>query len=140
MTEPNEQERLLYGDLTARIRRMLETAAHDSFLFHEDTIALLEPMIPAGSKVLDAGCGRGTLTLWLAERGCNVVAIDPSEERLAHTRELVREKKLDQRVRLESSHLPDAFPEDILMLFWIVFPCGTYPTGEALFQPLLRRI
>jgi cyclopropane fatty-acyl-phospholipid synthase-like methyltransferase len=113
MSEPNEQEKLLYGDLTARIRRMLEPAAHDSFLFHEDTIALLEPVIAPASKVLDAGCGRGTMTVWLAERGCNVVAIDPSEERLAHTRGLLREKELEDRARLEASHLPDAFPADI---------------------------
>lgn len=120
MTESNEQERLLYGELTAHIRRMLEPAAHDSFLYYEDTIRLLDPVIPRGSKVLDAGCGRGTLTAWLASRDCEVIAIDPSEERLSHTRELLREKKLDQKVKLEASHLPDSFPQD---RFDVVLDC-----------------
>jgi SAM-dependent methyltransferase len=110
--EANVQEQLLYGDLTARIRRLLEPMAHDSFLFFEDTIRLLEPEIPSGSKVFDAGCGRGTITAWLASRGCNVVAVDSSRQRLEHTRHLLHEKKLDQNITLEESHLPDAFPED----------------------------
>ena len=79
--EANVQEQLLYGDLTARIRRLLEPVAHDSFLFFEDTIRLLEPEIPPGSKVFDAGCGRGTITAWLAARGCNVVAVDSSSQK-----------------------------------------------------------
>lgn len=112
MSEVNEQERLLYGELTAHIRRMLEPVAHDSFLFHEDTVKLLDPLVPHGSKVLDAGCGRGTLTAWLASRDCEVVAIDPDEQRLSQTREILREKKLDKKVTLEASHLPDAFPQD----------------------------
>ncbi len=110
--EEHKQEQLLYGDLTARIRRMLEPTAHDSFLFFEDTIRNLEPEIQRGSKVLDAGCGRGTLTAWLAERGCLVVAADSSVERVDQTRHLLSEKNLDANVRLEVSHLPDLFPED----------------------------
>lgn len=110
--ESNPQEQLLYGELTARIRRLLEPVAHDSFLFFEDTIQLLEPEIPAGSKVFDAGCGRGTITAWLASRGCKVIAVDSSRERLEHTRALLHEKNLDEHIQLEESKLPDAFPED----------------------------
>ena len=106
------QESLLYGSLTARIRRMLEPAAHDSFLFFEDTLRFLEPEISNGAKVFDAGCGRGTLTAWLAERGCEVVAVDSNQERVDQTRELLQEKGLDKNVHLEVSQLPDAFPED----------------------------
>ncbi len=110
--EANIQEQLLYGDLTARIRRLLEPVAHDSFLFFEDTVRLLEAEIPPGAKVFDAGCGRGTITAWLAARGCNVVAVDSSSQRIAQTRNLLHEKGLDQNIKLEESHLPDAFPED----------------------------
>jgi ubiquinone/menaquinone biosynthesis C-methylase UbiE len=110
--ELNTQEQLLYGELTARIRRMADPVAHDSFLFYEDTIQLLEPQIPSGSKVFDAGCGRGTLTAWLAERGCQVVAIDSNRDRIEQTRELLREKKISSRVKLEVSQIPERFPED----------------------------
>ena len=121
MSEVNEQEQLLYGDLTAHIRRMLEPFAHDSFLFYEETVRLLEPLVVPGSKVLDAGCGRGTLTAWLAGQDCSVVAIDPDEGRLAQTRELLHEKNLADKVILEASHLPDSFPNDHFDLVLDVF-------------------
>lgn len=106
------REQLLYGELTARLRRMLEPVAHDSFLFHRDTTELLRADISNEARVLDAGCGRGTITAWLAERGCSVVAIDSSPERIEHTRGLLYEKNLSGRVTLEVSKLPDAFPRD----------------------------
>jgi cyclopropane fatty-acyl-phospholipid synthase-like methyltransferase len=121
--EQTSQDVLLYGNLTARVRRMLEPVAHDSFLFYEDTLRFLENEIPAGAKVFDAGCGRGTITAWLAERGCQVVAIDSSEERISHTKELLREKGLEQRVHLETSHLPDSFPEDH---FEVILDCFSW--------------
>ena len=121
--ETNSQEALLYGNLTARIRRMLEPVAHDSFLFYEDTIRFLENEIVSGAKVFDAGCGRGTITAWLAERGCRVVAIDSSEDRIKHTNELLREKHLEDRVHLEVSKLPDFFPEDH---FEVILDCFSW--------------
>jgi cyclopropane fatty-acyl-phospholipid synthase-like methyltransferase len=108
----HSQEQLLYSDLMARIRRMLEPIAHDSFLFYEDTLKLLDQEIPASAKVFDAGCGRGTITAWLAGRGSKVVAVDTSAERIEHARELLHERNLEKNVHLEVSHLPDLFPED----------------------------
>src|SRR5262249_42934430 len=106
------QEQLLYSDLMARIRRMLEPVAHDSFLFYEDTLRLLDKEIPNGAKVFDAGCGRGMITAWLAGRNSKVVAVDTSAERIEQTRELLHERNLEKNVHLEVSHLPDLFPED----------------------------
>lgn len=91
---------------------MLEPVAHDSFLFYEDTLRLLDKEIPSGAKVFDAGCGRGMITAWLAARNSQVVAVDTSAERIEHARELLHERKLEKNVRLEVSHLPDLFPED----------------------------
>ena len=116
-------EELLYGELTARLRRMLEPVAHDSFLFYNDTTELLRADIHKGAQVLDAGCGRGTLTAWLAEQGCSVVAIDASAERVEHTRALLHEKNLQQRVTLEISRLPDAFP---MNHFDIILDCFSW--------------
>jgi cyclopropane fatty-acyl-phospholipid synthase-like methyltransferase len=115
------QEALLYGALNARIRRMLEPVAHDSFLFFEDTIALLAQHVQPGLKVFDAGCGRGIITAWLAEKGCKVVAVDSSQERIDQTKQLLQEKGLHQNVRLEVSQLPDSFPEDDFDLILDVF-------------------
>ena len=115
------QEKLLYGLLNARVRRMLEPVAHDSFLFFDDTIRILAPEVRPGLKVFDAGCGRGTITAWLAEQGCEVVAVDSDQERVAQTRQLLQEKKLDANVSLEASQLPDSFPADHFDLILDVF-------------------
>lgn len=42
--------------------------------------AELEPHLPNGGTAIDLGCGVGTGTLWLAEKGYQVFAIDNSEE------------------------------------------------------------
>jgi SAM-dependent methyltransferase len=52
------------------------------------TIALLGDV--AGRDVLDAGCGAGPLSAWLAENGANVVGIDGSSAMVALARERVR--------------------------------------------------
>lgn len=36
-----------------------------------------------GSRVLDVGCGQGTQAIRLAQRGCDVVGVDPSTDLLA---------------------------------------------------------
>jgi 2-polyprenyl-3-methyl-5-hydroxy-6-metoxy-1,4-benzoquinol methylase len=35
-------------------------------------------LIPSGAHVLDYGCGTGCESGWLADRGCRVLAHDPS--------------------------------------------------------------
>ncbi|MDA0172439.1 class I SAM-dependent methyltransferase [Solirubrobacter taibaiensis] len=46
--------------------------------------ALLPPV--AGRRVLDAGCGAGRHSAWLAEQGAEVVGLDASPEMLARAR------------------------------------------------------
>ena len=123
MTEPTTHDSLLYGELTAHVRRMLEPVAHDSFLFFEDTIRLLEPEIPPGVRVFDAGCGRGTITAWLAGRGCQVTAVDSNEDHVEQTRELLMEKQLIENVRLRASFLPDRFPDE---QFDVILDCFSW--------------
>jgi SAM-dependent methyltransferase len=46
----------------------------------------IEPLIHAGDTVLEIGCGTGVDALWLAGRGCRVVATDASDAMLAIAR------------------------------------------------------
>ena len=45
-----------------------------------DELVLVLEKLPAGSKVLDVGCGTAHLTNWIKEKGFEVVGIEPSTE------------------------------------------------------------
>lgn len=45
-----------------------------------------------GQKVLDLGCGTGTLARGFAKRGCNAVGLDPSPDMLAQARQLANQE------------------------------------------------
>lgn len=62
-------------------------------------VALLGP--EAGERVLDLGCGGGTLTEALVAQGCQVVGVDGSEEQV----EAARARGLDARV-MDAHALP----------------------------------
>jgi 2-polyprenyl-3-methyl-5-hydroxy-6-metoxy-1,4-benzoquinol methylase len=44
--------------------------------------------LPAGSRILDAGCGNGFFTKQIHERGFDVVGMDVEESRIVHARKL----------------------------------------------------
>jgi len=51
------------------------------------TVRKLVGEIPAGSRVLDVGCGNGSQVSHLVPEGCEVVGIDPSESGIQRARE-----------------------------------------------------
>ena len=59
--------------------------------YGEDVINLITK--PAGSRVADLGCGNGTLTKKLCDKGYNVVGIDSSEDMLSLARSKYPELK-----------------------------------------------
>jgi protein-L-isoaspartate O-methyltransferase len=67
---------------------------------HTDLIAILPP---PGSTVLDIGAGSGRDAAWLATKGYDVVAVEPSEAMLAHA----RAKHASSRIQWLSDSLPD---------------------------------
>src|SRR5262245_47376107 len=50
------------------------TKAHNAFYDKPAVLSLLPPV--AGKRVLDAGCGPGAYSEWLADNGADVVAVD----------------------------------------------------------------
>src|SRR5438309_2129152 len=76
---------------------------YESLLF-EDVHADLIPILPApGATLLDIGAGSGRDAAWLASRGYDVVAVEPSEAMLAHA----RAKHPSSRIQWLSDSLPD---------------------------------
>jgi SAM-dependent methyltransferase len=76
---------------------------------HGDRIATMPPNprltdvavgLPAG-RALDAGCGHGAETLWLAARGWTVTAVDFSATALAHARSTAETLGADIAARID---------------------------------------
>ena len=65
------------------------------------------PKLPPGSRVLDVGCGPGTMTLKGAEAGHRMVGLDLSPIALSMAR-----KRLDSR-HFEAELIEGSFPEDV---------------------------
>ncbi len=59
------------------------------YLAHRDEYCAMKPYLdrlPAGARLLDAGCGMGDWTVFLAEQGFNVVGLDISQAVIAALR------------------------------------------------------
>jgi len=70
---------------------------------------LLELLAPqAGERVLDLGCGDGSLTQKLVAAGCEVVAIDSSAAQVAAARERGLDARVADAQRLDFEHEFDA--------------------------------
>lgn len=75
---------------------------------YESIARLVEP----GMRVLDAGCGEGVLSWYLAERGATVVAMDISRPNLENAKKFLEKKGVADRVTLvqgDAERLP--FPD-----------------------------
>ncbi|MEJ2759858.1 MAG: methyltransferase domain-containing protein [Anaerolineales bacterium] len=74
---------------------------------------LVEEFVQPGMRVLEIGCGTGTLTLAMARRGAQVTGIDVSPEMLGAAGQRVVEAKLQEFVSLklmDAAFVEDTFP------------------------------
>ena len=64
------------------------------------------PEIPAGSRVLEIGCGSGKTVGALVHRSCDVTAIDFSEKAVEMTRRIMMRYDTGDAVVADARHLP----------------------------------
>jgi SAM-dependent methyltransferase len=91
-------------------------------------------MLDAGVTVLDAPCGFGRNSLFLAQRGCNVIAVDIDHERIGFIASRVSsEPRLGQNIHLavcdlNTRHLPfgDASFGALLIVHFIPTEWSSY--------------
>jgi ubiquinone/menaquinone biosynthesis C-methylase UbiE len=98
-----------YDELAPDYADDLESSPYHEHLARPGTTAL----VPAveGSRILDAGCGRGQFAAWLADNGAEVVGVDASEEMLAEARERLATGDGDA-VTLQRTDLAEPLPFD----------------------------
>jgi len=62
---------------------------------------IVENHIAVGDKVLEIGCGTGTLAILCAEKGASVVGFDISPQMLSIANKKIRERNSTDRIQLE---------------------------------------
>ena len=70
-----------------------------------DVVAELPP-----GRALDLGCGEGADSVWLAERGWDVVAVDISETALGRAKEAAGTRGVNDRIEFVQLDLSEDFP------------------------------
>jgi SAM-dependent methyltransferase len=72
-----------------------------------------EEVPPVGGRCLDVACGMGEVTVWAAQRGFRVVALDASEVAVDSLRTSVADVGLEDLVDARVHDLDDGLPDDL---------------------------
>ena len=93
--------------------------------FPQSLLRMNEVMMEAATikstdKVLDAGCGIGGSSIFIAERlGCHVTGISLSEKQINKAKELAREKKVEDKIEFEvMDYCSTSFPDKSFDVVW----------------------
>jgi hypothetical protein len=84
----------------------------------DEVVGVLSSLMPQGARVLDVGCGTGSVSIQLiANRGLSLIGVEPDEERAQRAR--------DRGVTVRAARLtPELIAE--LGSFWSTFPIRTH--------------
>lgn len=108
-----DRNKEIYGTLHDEIitKRFQSTSPIRRFA-HRSQYQVFADLIPAGSRVLDAGCGEGVLSVMLARKGCTVVGVDLSEPNIVACKEYAAKEGETERTEflvgdIEHMNFPD---------------------------------
>ena len=97
------------------------TPHHRAALQHMNQKTAEAAGIRPGLHVLDAGCGVGGPSIFLAAQGCTVEGITLSEKQVATCRENARRMKMDHRIRFsQQNYLETSFPDNTFDVVWAI--------------------
>lgn len=69
-------------------------------------------------NILELGCGAGYDSLFFAQKGLEVVAVDFSQTAIGHVRDLITENKLEDKIQCRVKDLTKPWPKK-------TYPCAT---------------
>ncbi|MEI8205741.1 MAG: class I SAM-dependent methyltransferase, partial [Kiritimatiellales bacterium] len=105
----NDQSSERYWDALAELYQRETRISTDDFhygpLLPGDSTLRLLPNIGNFSRCLEVGCGGGQNSIFLAKQGAPCIAVDISEEQLAHGRKLAAAEKVEidfRRISMDS--------------------------------------
>ena len=112
----NENLALHYGYWEEGIK------THSQALLNKNRIMADVAGIKPGSYVLDAGCGIGGSSIWLAKhRGCRAKGITVSADQVGHAKKNARRHGVAEQVDFEvSDFLKTPFPDETFDVVWAV--------------------
>jgi cyclopropane fatty-acyl-phospholipid synthase-like methyltransferase len=116
------------------------TRGHADALIRLNQVLAEHVAIQPGERVLDAGCGVGGSSMWLAaQRGAEVVGITLSERQVMHAGRLAAQRALGDRVRFEQAdytHTP--FPAGSFDVVWAIESVCHAPDKPAFYREAVR--
>jgi len=93
-----EQNKEIYGSLHDQIiTKRFRAASPIRRFVHRSQYGIFADLVPAGSTVLDAGCGEGILSVMLAAKGCTVTGVDLSEPNIEAAKKYAAEEGASDR-------------------------------------------
>lgn len=92
-----ERVRQFYNEYGEKEWNRLDLSAYHRLVYHNH-VKFMEPHIGPGKRVLDAGCGAGRFSIYIAQSGSKVTLLDISDGQLALARQKINEMGLDGQV------------------------------------------
>ena len=100
----SEQDRRRWDERYAKRETIATAEPPRLFAAHHD-------IFPTAGSALDLACGQGPGTIWLAQRGLNVLGLDVSAVAIGQARDQARRSGVGDRCRFEVVDLDDGLPD-----------------------------
>lgn len=116
------------------------TRSHTDALKNMNRVLADRVQIQSGERVLDAGCGVGGSSFWLAkERGAEVVGITLAPGQVGKARSYAARRRLADRVHFEvADFTATPFPDASFDVVWAVESLCHAPDKAAFYQEAAR--
>lgn len=100
----------LYERYHSKRSEQKRTIGDDNFTYRE-LLSLLQKHSLDTKKILDIGCGVGTIDFYLVKKGADVLGIDISQNAILIARKNAQNFSLNKKARFEAVNFPESVPK-----------------------------